>query len=39
MFIQEYFIFTSGDLRYISVSLIRKSLTLENKIRTQFTVR
>ena len=28
-----------SDLRYISVSIIKKSSTLENKIRNQFTVR
>ena len=39
MFIQEYFIFTSRDQRYILVLLIRKNLTLESKIRNLFTVR
>ena len=31
MFLQGYFTFSSRDLRYISISLIRKSLTLENR--------
>ena len=39
MFIQEYFTFRSGDYCYILVSLIRKSSTLQNNIRNQFTVR
>ena len=39
MFIQEYFIFTSRDQRYILVLLIRKNLTLESEIRNLFTVR
>ena len=38
MFMQDYFTFSSRDLCYILVSPIRKSSTLENKIRNQLTV-
>ena len=39
MFIQEYFTFFLHDLRYILISLIRKGLAVENKIRNQSTLR
>ena len=38
MFIQKYLIFSSHDLHYISVSIIRKISTLGFKRRNQFAV-